>query len=99
MQRVILSGWPSGLDLSQLEDRHAKPGPRPECRANAGDKMLTLVAPALAGGDCIDDADGLRTGGTRWRHRGGPTAWSRRRPPWGPSCAVSGGDQYANWTG
>ena len=29
-----------------------------------GDKMLTLVASALAGGDCIDDADVLRTGGT-----------------------------------
>ena len=26
--------------------------------------MLTLVASALAGGDCIDDADALRTGGT-----------------------------------
>ena len=26
--------------------------------------MMTLVASALAGGDCIDDADALRTGGT-----------------------------------
>ena len=26
--------------------------------------MLTLVASALAGGDCIDDADALRAGGT-----------------------------------
>ena len=26
--------------------------------------MLTLVASALAGGDCIDDVDVLRTGGT-----------------------------------
>ena len=33
-------------------------------RANTGDKMMTLVAFALAGGDCIDDADVLRTGGT-----------------------------------
>ena len=33
-------------------------------RANAGDKLMTLVASALAGGDCIDDADVLRTGGT-----------------------------------
>ena len=33
-------------------------------RANRGDKMLTLVASALAGGDCIDDADALRAGGT-----------------------------------
>ena len=29
-----------------------------------GDKMLTLVASALAGGDCIDDADALRAGRT-----------------------------------
>ena len=33
-------------------------------RANSGDKLLTLVASALAGGDCIDDADALRSGGT-----------------------------------
>ena len=33
-------------------------------RANTGDKMMTLVASALGGGDCIDDADVLRTGGT-----------------------------------
>ena len=33
-------------------------------RANTGDKVMTLVASALAGGDCIDDADALRTGGT-----------------------------------
>ena len=33
-------------------------------RANAGDKLLTLVASALAGGECIDDADALRAGGT-----------------------------------
>ena len=33
-------------------------------RANAGDKTMTLIASALAGGDCIDDADALRTGGT-----------------------------------
>ena len=36
----------------------------PPGRANTGDKMMTLVASALAGGDCIDDADVLRTGGT-----------------------------------
>ena len=33
-------------------------------RAGRGDKIMTLVASALAGGDCIDDADVLRTGGT-----------------------------------
>nr|MBA3236646.1 IS1380 family transposase [Chloroflexota bacterium] len=32
--------------------------------ANAGDKFLTLVMSALAGGDCIDDANALRSGGT-----------------------------------
>ena len=33
-------------------------------KANTGDKMMSLVASALAGGDCIDDADVLRAGGT-----------------------------------
>jgi hypothetical protein len=33
-------------------------------RAHPGDKLLTLVMSALAGGDCIDDADALRAGGT-----------------------------------
>ena len=33
-------------------------------RPNTGDKMMTLVASALAGGDCIDDADALRIGRT-----------------------------------
>src|ERR1035441_7734992 len=33
-------------------------------RANPGDKLLTLVMSALAGGDCIDDAAALRAGGT-----------------------------------
>ena len=33
-------------------------------RANAGDKMLTPAASALAIGDCIDDVDALRAGGT-----------------------------------
>src|SRR5664280_1436718 len=33
-------------------------------RANVGDKVLTLVMSALAGGDCIDDAGTLRAGKT-----------------------------------
>ena len=33
-------------------------------RANTSGKLMTLAASALAGGDCIDDADVLRTGGT-----------------------------------
>ena len=52
------------LGLSQLVDRHVDLGRTPG-RANTGDKMMTLVASALAGGDCIDDADVLRTGGVR----------------------------------
>ena len=36
----------------------------PQAARNPGDKTLTLVASALAGGDCIDDADALRAGGT-----------------------------------
>ena len=51
------------LGLPQLVDRHLDLGRAPG-RANAGDKMMTLVASALAGGDCIDDADALRAGST-----------------------------------
>ena len=51
------------LGLPQLADRHLDLGGAPG-RANTGDKLLTLVASALAGGDCIDDADVLRAGGT-----------------------------------
>ena len=51
------------LGLGELADRHVDLGDAPG-RANAGDKLLTLVASALAGGDCIDDADVLRAGET-----------------------------------
>ena len=51
------------LGLRELVDTHLDLGDAPG-RANTGDKMLTLVASALAGRDCIDDADVLRTGGT-----------------------------------
>ena len=51
------------LGLRELVDRHLDLGDAPG-RANAGDKMATLVSSALAGGDCIDDADALRAGGT-----------------------------------
>ncbi len=50
------------LGLGELVDNHVNLGDAPG-RPNAGDKMLTLVASALAGGDCIDDADALRAGG------------------------------------
>ena len=42
------------LGLRELVDHHLDLGNAPG-RANPGDKMLTLVASALAGGDCIDD--------------------------------------------
>ena len=51
------------LGLPQLVDRRLDLGRAPG-QANTGGKMMTLVASALAGGDCIDDADALRTGGT-----------------------------------
>ena len=63
------------LALGDLVDRHVGLGRAPG-RANAGDKMLTLVASALAGGDCIDDADVLRTSGTA-----AAIGWVVRAPP------------------
>ena len=51
------------LGLGKLVDRHVDLGDAPG-RANGGDKLLTLVASVLAGGDCIDDADAQRAGGT-----------------------------------
>ena len=51
------------LGLWELVDHHLDLGGAPG-RANTGGKLLTLVASALAGGDCIDDADALRAGGT-----------------------------------
>ena len=82
------------LGLRELVDHHLDLGVAPG-RANTGDKMLTLVASALAGGACIDDADALRAGGTV----GVPGCGSRRHPPWGPSCAASGGGMSVNSTG
>ena len=51
------------LGLRELVDSHVDLGAAPG-RANTGDKIVTLVASALAGGDCIDDADALRAGRT-----------------------------------
>ena len=51
------------LGLPELVHNHLDLGRAPG-RSNTGDKMMTLVASALAGGDCIDDADVLRTGRT-----------------------------------
>ncbi len=51
------------LGLKELVATHLDLGDKPG-RANPGDKLLTLVMSALAGGDSIDDADALRAGGT-----------------------------------
>ena len=51
------------VGLPQLLRKHLDLGGAPG-RANTGDKLMPLVASTLAGGDCIDDADVLRTGGT-----------------------------------
>ena len=71
---VSILKWPEGalllpatlarhLGLRELVDHHLDLGGAPG-RANTGDKLMTLVASAMAGGDCIDAADVLRTGGT-----------------------------------
>ena len=51
------------LGLKALAERHLDLGRAPG-RSHVGDKLLTLVLSALAGGDSIDDADALRAGGT-----------------------------------
>ena len=72
------------LGLGELVDHHLDLGGAPG-RANTGDKLMTLVASAMAGGDCIDDADVLRTGGTACTLGGtvkalGPDPATRRSP-------------------
>ena len=90
------------LGLPQLVDRHLDLG-HATGRANTGDKMMTLVASALAGGDCINDADVLRAGGTArvlgFMAKAPSTPRFREGRLWAPSCAVSGGARSANWTG
>jgi hypothetical protein len=51
------------LGLRELFDEHVDLGDAVG-RANVGHKAMTLVHSALAGGDCIDDADVLRAGDT-----------------------------------
>ena len=82
------------LGLRELVDDHVDLGDAPG-RANAGDKLLTLVASALAGGDCIDDTDAcaLAEPIECW------AAWSRHHPRWVPFCGVFGGAMSASWTG
>jgi hypothetical protein len=51
------------LGLKRLVEEHLDLAGRPG-HANRGDKLLTLVMSALAGGDCIDDVAALGAGGT-----------------------------------
>ncbi len=51
------------LDLRGLVERHLHLGSAAG-RAHVGDKLLTLIFSTLAGGDCINDANALRAGGT-----------------------------------
>ena len=82
------------LGLNELAEGHVNLDDAPG-RANSGDKLMTLVASALAGGDCIDDADALRAG--RIARVLGCVV--KARPPWAPSCVASGGAMSASWTG
>lgn len=51
------------LGLRELVDRHVRLGSGVG-HANAGHKAMTLIHSALAGGECIDDAAALRSGGS-----------------------------------
>ena len=94
------------LGLREFVDNHVDLGAAPG-RANAGDKMLPLVASALDGGDCIDDADVLRTGGTagaRLRSQGAIHAGDvpaqlpvGPRPPAGSSEPGAAGPGLVGW--
>lgn len=53
------------LGMRELFDQHVDLGDAPG-RSNVGIKAMTLVHSALAGGDCIDDADRMRLTGTAW---------------------------------
>ena len=91
------------LGLPELVDRHLDLGDAPG-RANTGDKIMTLVASALAGGDCIDDADVLRTGGTaggaRLRSQGALHPGDvPAQLPVGPRPSVGPGEPRAAGTG
>ena len=90
------------LGLGELVARHVDLGRAPD-RANTGDKMMTLVSSALAGGDCIDDADALRAGGTDrvlgCVVKAPSTPRFREGRLWEPFCGVSGGVTCASWIG
>jgi Transposase DDE domain group 1 len=60
---VLTASLAEGLLLRELFDTHVDLGDAPGA-ANAGDKAMTLISSALAGGQWIDDAQRLRAGAT-----------------------------------
>ena len=58
---VLTATLAEGLLLGELLDTHVDLGDTPGA-ANAGDKAMTLISSALAGGQWIDDAQRLRAG-------------------------------------
>ena len=81
------------LGLRDLFDRHVDLGATAG-RANVGDKAMTVIHSALAGGDSIDDCDALRAGATRSVL--GHTVLAPSTV--GRSCAASRGVMPASWT-
>ena len=73
------------LGLKGLVDRFLDLG-RAAGRANVGDKLLTLIMSALAGGDSIDDADAL-SAGSRSRSLRTTSPAGRRGSVWGPGSS------------
>jgi hypothetical protein len=60
---ILAASLAEGLGLGELFDTHIDLGDTPGA-ANAGDKAMTLLHSALAGGEWIGDADALRAGAT-----------------------------------
>ena len=60
---ILAATLAEGLMLRELVDTHVDLGSAPGA-ANAGDKAMTLISSALAGGEWIEDTDRLRAGAT-----------------------------------
>jgi len=60
---ILAASLAEGLGLRELFDTHVDLADAPGA-ANAGDKAMTLLHSALAGGEWIGDADALRAGAT-----------------------------------
>ena len=82
------------LGLRELVDSHVDLGDAPG-RANPGDKLLTLVASALAGATALTTPTCCVPAG----QLAPSAAQSRRHPPWELFCAASGGATSASWIG